>query len=50
MVESLFYDVKELEEFISELEKFKLITLKVYYIIDDLKRESFLENNFGGRK
>src|SRR5574341_1739180 len=50
MVECLFYDVKELEDFIRELEDYNTITIKVYYIIDDIKREAFLENIFRGTR
>lgn len=50
MVEGLFYDVKELEYFLSELENYDILVSKVYYIIDDIKREAFLENTFGGRR
>lgn len=43
MVEVVFRNVKELEEFIESMEeKFNLIDYKVYYIIDDIKREEFL--------
>lgn len=50
MIEGLFYDVKELEYFMSELEGYNVLVSKVYYIIDDIKREAFLENTFGGRR
>jgi len=50
MVEGLFYDVKELEYFLNELENYDVLVSKVYYIIDDIKREAFLENTFGGRR
>ena len=50
MVEGLFYDVKELEYFLNELENYDILASKVYYIIDDIKREAFLENTFGGRR
>lgn len=45
MVEGLFCNVKELEDFLDELDlKFDIISSKVYYIIEDIKREAFLEN------
>lgn len=43
LIEGIFRDLKELEEFLESVEeKVKLKTKQVYYIIDDLKRESFL--------
>ena len=43
MVECVFKDMKELEEFVETLdERFGLEKKQVFYIIDDLKRETFL--------
>ena len=43
MIEGLFYNVKELEYFLEELEtRFDVLRNEVYYIIEDIKRESFL--------
>lgn len=54
MAESVFENIKELEDFLEELEnKFSLQDKKVHYIIEDLKREAFtgqsvpLKNNSG---
>ncbi|MDP4012075.1 MAG: Lrp/AsnC family transcriptional regulator [Candidatus Nanoarchaeia archaeon] len=45
MVEGLFCNVKELEDFLDELETtYDVIATKVYHMIDDIKREAFLEN------
>ena len=43
LIEVLFHDLKELENFIESLEeKFVIEMVHVYYIIDDLKREAFI--------
>lgn len=43
LVEVVFKHVKDLEDFLEDLdEQFKLLEKNVYYIIDDLERESFL--------
>jgi DNA-binding Lrp family transcriptional regulator len=43
MAEGIFENVKELEDFIEELEeKFNLQEKKVFFIIEDVKRENFL--------
>ncbi len=43
MAEGVFENVKELEDFIEELEeKFNLQEKKVFFIIEDVKRENFL--------
>ncbi len=43
MIEGIFRHVKDMEEFMEIFEKkFKVIDRKVYYIIEDLKRETFL--------
>ena len=45
MIEGVFKNLKELEDFFEALEiKFKVKTKQVYYIIDDIKRESFLSD------
>ena len=45
MVEVVFKDLKDLEDFIERLEeRFRILEYKVYYIIDDLKREAFLSS------
>ena len=46
MIEGIFRNIKEIEEFIEHLEeKFKIKTKQVYYIIDDIKRESFMSDS-----
>ena len=52
LIESVFRNIKEVEDFIDMLEeKFSIKTKQVFYVIDDLKKESFLSNpsivNFG---
>lgn len=43
MFECVFRDMKELEDFMEELdEKYKVRNTSVHYIINDLKRESFI--------
>jgi len=43
MVEGVFKHIKEMEDFLELFErKFKVLNKNVYYVIEDLKRESFL--------
>jgi len=43
MVEGIFIDIREMEEFFEKLEsRFSIKDKKVFYIIDDIKRESFM--------
>ena len=43
LAEGVFENVKDLEDFIEELEeKFNIRDKKVFYVIEDVKRESFL--------
>lgn len=43
LFEAVFKQIKELEEFLEQLEeKFKIKSKQVFYIIEDVKRESFL--------
>lgn len=43
--EAVFREIRELEDFIERLEEqFKVRTKKVFYIIEELKRESFLSD------
>jgi len=43
MIEGVFLHVKEMEEFLEKLElKFKVLQKDIYYVIQDLKRETFL--------
>jgi len=43
LAEGVFENVKELEDFLEMLEdKFKLKDKKVFYVIEDIKRENFL--------
>ena len=52
MIEVVFKQIRDMEDFIEDLEKrFKIINLKSFFIIDDLKREAFMSNPdlmFGG--
>ena len=46
LIEGIFKNVKEVEDFIDFLGgKFKLEQTQVYYIIEDIKKESFMNNN-----
>jgi DNA-binding Lrp family transcriptional regulator len=43
LIETVFRNIRELEEFLEMLEsRYKLKGLQVYYIIEDIKREAFL--------
>ncbi|MCX6709878.1 MAG: hypothetical protein NTV63_02905 [Candidatus Woesearchaeota archaeon] len=45
MVEGVFHNIKEVEEFLDSLEvKFNLRERQVYYIVDELKREEFMSD------
>lgn len=45
LIETVFRNVKDLEDFLDTLElKFKIKDKQVYYIIEDLKREAFLSD------
>jgi len=45
LAEGIFKNMNEAEEFIEKLEaKFKLKQLQVYYVVEDIKREAFLNN------
>ncbi len=46
MIEGVFKQIKDMEEFLDKLEKeFKILDKKSYFIIEDLKRESFLSDH-----
>jgi len=45
LIEAVFRNIKEVEDFIELLEeKFSIKAKQVFYIIDDLKKEAFLSN------
>ena len=45
MIEGIFKQIKDMEEFLDNIEKkFKIQDKKSYFIIEDLKKESFLAN------
>lgn len=45
LIEGVFRNVKELEDFVDELEeKFAVSDKQVYYVIEDIKTESFLSD------
>jgi DNA-binding Lrp family transcriptional regulator len=45
LIEGVFTDIKHLEKFISSVEdKFELRDSKIFHIVEDVKRESFLTN------
>ncbi|HIH25617.1 Lrp/AsnC family transcriptional regulator [Candidatus Woesearchaeota archaeon] len=46
MIEAVFRELNEVESFVEELEdKYNVQDKKVYYIIDELKKEAFLSNS-----
>ena len=46
MFEAVFRNLKETEEFIEAIEeKFGIIEKQVFYITEDVKRESFMEED-----
>jgi DNA-binding Lrp family transcriptional regulator len=45
MVDVVFKHIKDMEDFIEILEqRFNIIDKQVHYIVDDIKRESFMDN------
>lgn len=45
MIEGIFKNIKELEDFVEKLDqKYNIKEKHTYYIIDDLKREDFMSN------
>ena len=45
LIEGIFRDMKEMEDFLEQLDqKFKVSAKQIYFIIDDLKKEAFLSN------
>jgi DNA-binding Lrp family transcriptional regulator len=45
LIEAIFRNIKEMEDFMEEMEeKFTIKSKQVFYIVDDLKREGFLSN------
>ncbi len=45
MVEGIFKQIKDMEDFLEQLEqKFNIIDKKSFFIIEDIKREAFLTN------
>ncbi len=44
LAEVVFRNIFELEEFVESLDAFKVVDKKVFYVLEDLKKESFLSN------
>ncbi|MBD3354799.1 winged helix-turn-helix transcriptional regulator [Candidatus Woesearchaeota archaeon] len=45
MLEGIFKQIKDMEEFLDNLEeRFKILDKKAYFIIEDVKREAFMSN------
>ncbi|MAG39313.1 hypothetical protein CMO90_04475 [Candidatus Woesearchaeota archaeon] len=45
LIEGIFRHVKEMEDFMDLFErKFKILAINVYYVIEDIKRETFIAN------
>ena len=43
MVEMVFREIREMEDFLEKIEdRFKIKAKQVFYVIEDLKREEFL--------
>ena len=48
MIEAVFKDMREAEIFFEDIEeRFDVLERQVYYMIEDLKREGFMENLIG---
>jgi len=46
LVEGIFKEIKEVDEFLERIdEKFKVLEKRVYYIIEDVARESFMTDS-----
>ncbi len=46
LIEGIFKNVKDVEDFIDILgERFKLEQSQVYYIVEDIKKEAFMDNS-----
>jgi len=45
LIELVFRDIKEMEDFMENIrDRFKIIEDKVFYILEDIKREEFMTN------
>ena len=45
MIEGIFKQIKDMEDFLESLEqKFKILDKKSFFIIEDIKREAFMSN------
>lgn len=44
LIEAIFRNMMELDEFTKQLEQFKIIEKKEYFVMEDIKREEFLTN------
>ena len=45
MIEGVFKQIKDMEDFLDDLEdRFKIVDKKSFFIIEDLKREAFMSN------
>lgn len=45
LIEGIFRNIKDLEEFIENMdERFKIKSKQIYYIVEDIKREGFLSD------
>ncbi len=47
IIEIVFEKLSDYYQFLEELDRFSIISKEEYYIIDDVKREAFLEKNDG---
>lgn len=44
LIEAIFRNMMELDEFTKQLEQFKILEKKEYFVMEDIKREEFLTN------
>ena len=44
LIEAIFRNMMELDEFSKQLEQFKILEKKEYFVMEDIKREEFLTN------
>ena len=42
LVEAVFRNMKEMQDFVEKLERFKIKDRQEFYLLEDLKRESFI--------
>jgi DNA-binding Lrp family transcriptional regulator len=43
LIEGIFRNMQEVHQFMEQIEKFKILDKEQFYILDDIKREAFME-------